>query len=291
MAKKREKRPAGPVAKRSCELSEQERAAAARWLERTKQAPPAPKFKVDYDPRNATSVILAADHAEPSMTSVLLADALSTGDLAFADGLLDQLANVARAGKQLTARELNSVLAYVHGIAPRDPTEALLAAQMVAIHNATMMAARKLNHVETIIQQDSVASMLTKLARTFAMQIEALKRYRATGVQSVRVTHQHVNVTADQAVVGVNQGGGGANENPSQSHAPSETGQSGTALLGHEQAVPFAMPIARREGPDRVPDARRQWANATAPGVTDGRRMRPWPAAGRSANSSASAER
>ena len=39
---------------------------------------------------------------------------------------------------------------------------------MAAIHNATMVAARRLNHGETIPQQDSASNMLNKLARTFA---------------------------------------------------------------------------------------------------------------------------
>ncbi|MEZ5854390.1 MAG: hypothetical protein R3D67_06410 [Hyphomicrobiaceae bacterium] len=102
--------------------------------------------------------------------------------MAFSGGLFDQLANVARQGKRLTEEELNFVLAVVHEIGPRDPTEALLASQMAAIHNA-IMASRRLTHCETIAQQDSNSNMLNKLARTFTAQIEALKRYRSTGEQ------------------------------------------------------------------------------------------------------------
>jgi len=98
---------------------------------------------------------------------------VATGDSTFSGGLLDQIANVARSGKHLTARELNFALATVHAIGPRDPTEALLAAQMAAIHQATMVATRRLNHTETIDQQDSCSGMLNRLARTFAAQVEA----------------------------------------------------------------------------------------------------------------------
>lgn len=42
------------------------------------------------------------------------------------------------------------MLAVVAGISPKDETEALLAVQMSAIHNPTMVAARRLNHVDTI---------------------------------------------------------------------------------------------------------------------------------------------
>jgi hypothetical protein len=184
-------------------------------------------------------------------------NSLGTGDTQFADGLLRQLAEVAHTGKELTARELNTIVATVHSIGPRDPTEALLAAQMAAIHQATMIAARRLNRVEMIDQQDSCSNMLNKLARTFAAQVEALKRYRSSGEQTVKVTHQHVNVTARQAVVGINQRGGGAHESPSQSHAPRENpaDERGPALLGQEQAQPLPMQITGCEGPRGVPDA------------------------------------
>jgi hypothetical protein len=43
--------------------------------------------------------------------------------------------------------------------------------------------ARRLADVETIAQQDSAKRALNKLARTFAMQMEALKRYRTGGEQ------------------------------------------------------------------------------------------------------------
>ena len=44
--------------------------------------------------------------------------------------------------------------AMVKGVEPKDQVEAMLAAQMVAVHNATMTFARRLNHVENIPQQD-----------------------------------------------------------------------------------------------------------------------------------------
>jgi hypothetical protein len=60
-----------------------------------------------------------------------------------------------------------------------------------------------------IPQQDSAERAFNKLARTFAAQVEALKRYRTGGEQ--RVIVQHVNVNeGGQAIVGaVNHPGGG----------------------------------------------------------------------------------
>jgi hypothetical protein len=77
----------------------------------------------------------------------------------------------------------------------------MLAAQMAAVHNATMILARRLNHVDNIPQQDSAERAFNKLARTFAAQVEALKRYRTGGQQKVTVEHVTVNA-GGQAIVG-----------------------------------------------------------------------------------------
>ena len=66
-----------------------------------------------------------------------------------------------------------------------------------------------MNHVETIPQQDAAERALNKLARTFATQMDALKRYRTGGQQKVTVEHVTVN-EGGQAIVGaVSAGGGG----------------------------------------------------------------------------------
>jgi hypothetical protein len=127
----------------------------------------------------------------------------------FLDGLLLQLANVGMEGRGVDERWLNFMLSVVKGIEPHDQVEAMLAAQMAAVHNATMTFARRLNHVENIPQQDSAERAFNKLARTFAAQVETLKRYRSEGGQTVRVEHVTVN-EGGQAIVGnVSPGGRG----------------------------------------------------------------------------------
>ena len=98
-------------------------------------------------------------------------------------------------------RELNFMLSVVKGAKPKDQIEAMLAAQMAAVHMATMEFARRLANVENIAQQDSAERAFNKLARTFAAQVEALKRYRSRGDQTVRVEHVTVN-EGGQAIVG-----------------------------------------------------------------------------------------
>ena len=157
-------------------------------------------------------VNISTDHADAAICHTLLADSFATGDYEFSAGLLTQLTDVSRSGKAPTPHEMNFMLSVVRGINPRDETEALLAAQMAAIHNATMVAARRLNHVETIPQQDSASTMLNKLVRTFASQIETLKKYRSAGEQTIKVQHVTVN-DGGQAIVGKVSQGGGVTEN------------------------------------------------------------------------------
>ena len=128
---------------------------------------------------------------------------------AFLHGFITQLANVGSQGKTLDERGLAFVVSIVEGIEPQDQVEAMLASQMAAVHLATMTFARRLAHCETIPQQDSAERAFNKLARTFAVQIEALRRYRSKGTQHVIV--ERVNVEpGGQAIVGNVAHGGGS---------------------------------------------------------------------------------
>ncbi len=113
--------------------------------------------------------------------------------------MLDRI-KAAAEGQVLNEDQFNFMLSIVKGIEPRDPVEAMLAAQMAATHNAIMTFARRLNHVENIPQQDSAERAFNKLARTFAAQVETLKRYRG-GEQTTRVGSVTVN-EGGQAIVG-----------------------------------------------------------------------------------------
>src|ERR1700720_3763401 len=144
---------------------------------------------------------LQPDHADAVIGHLLLMDSFGTTQPDFSDGLLAQLANAATKGPIIDERQLNFMLAMVTGIEPRDQLEAMLAAQMAAVHNATMTFARRLNNVDNIPPQDSAERACNKLASTFAYQLEALKRYRSAGNQTVRVEHVTVN-EGGQAIVG-----------------------------------------------------------------------------------------
>ena len=67
------------------------------------------------------------------------------------------------------------------------------------------------NHVETIPQQDAAERALNKLARTFATQVQTLKKYRSKGEQVVRIERVTVEEGA-QAAIGLVQTGGRADD-------------------------------------------------------------------------------
>src|ERR1700737_4184672 len=79
--------------------------------------------------------------------------AIGAKDLDFLDGLLKQLVNAGTQGSAADEHGLNFMLSVVKGIEPKDQVEAMLAAQMAAIHMSTMTFARRLAHGETIPHQ------------------------------------------------------------------------------------------------------------------------------------------
>jgi hypothetical protein len=135
-----------------------------------------------------------------------LANALASTDDAFIDGIITQLVKVRSQDQGVDEGGVNFMVSVIRGIEPQDQMETMLAAQMAAVHNATMTFARRLNHVDNIQQQDSAERAFNRLGRTFTTQMEALKRYRTSGQQKMTVEHVHVH-EGGQAIVG-NVGGG-----------------------------------------------------------------------------------
>jgi hypothetical protein len=188
--------PQATIAKYQPTLREQ--AVLAQQAARRAAESPAPRLKMPEDERRPT---ISPDHPDQVLGCALLMEALGTADSDFARGLLQQLANADTKHKQIDEGGLNFMLSVVKGIKPKDQLEAMLAAQMALIHVATLTLAQRLAQAEILPQQDSAERALNKLARTYATQMEALKRYRTGGEQ--KVTVQHVSVSeGGQAIVG-----------------------------------------------------------------------------------------
>jgi|GEM_PF-832340 len=133
----------------------------------------------------------------------------ATGHAGVMNELLGQISVLGSQGKGIDANASNFALGFVDSMEPQDATETLLLTQMAAIHQATMMMARRLTRASVIPQQDAAERALNKLARTYAAQVEALKRYRSKGQQVVRVERVTVESGAQAVVGNVNHGGRG----------------------------------------------------------------------------------
>ncbi|MGI3212566.1 hypothetical protein ACROSR_15810 [Roseovarius tibetensis] len=99
------------------------------------------------------------------------------------------------------------MLSIIRDMAPRDAIERMLAVQMAATHVATIRSSRWMAHAESIPQVQAHYTGFNKLARTFVAQVEALRKHRTGGKQTVVVQRMDVS-EGGQAIVGNVQHGG-----------------------------------------------------------------------------------
>lgn len=141
------------------------------------------------------------EHPDPQAGERLLAEALGAADRDALHGLLTQLMKASMTGRKPCEANLALMISMVKGIAPKDAIESMLAAQMVSIHAAAMRSACRLALADDLAAQESISRALTRLARTFAAQIEALSRHRSNGERAITVQNLSVQ-DGGRAIVG-----------------------------------------------------------------------------------------
>jgi hypothetical protein len=155
-------------------------------------------------------------------------------------------------------RQLSTTVAALVGIGPKDELEGMMAAQLIAAHNAAMECYRRaMLGEQTFEGRRENLAQANKLSRTYATLLEALNRHRGKGQQKVTVEHVHVHA-GGQAVVGVVEptGGGKHAQSKDQAHARQIAHASEPSMRSaHEEREP--VPVAgHAERP--LPDARRK---------------------------------
>ena len=118
-------------------------------------------------------------------------------------------------------KQLSATLAALVGIGPQDELEGMMAAQLIAAHNAAMECYRRaMLDEQTLEGRRENLAQANKLSRTYATLVEALNRHRGKGQQKVTVEHVHVH-PGGQAIVGVVEpaGGGDRAKSEEQPHA------------------------------------------------------------------------
>jgi hypothetical protein len=156
------------------------------------------------------------------------------------------------ADQETTDRQVSAIVGALVGIAPNDELEGMIAAQLLAAHNAAMECYRRaMIGDQTFEGRRENLSQANKLSRTYALLIDALNRYRGKGQQKVTVEHVHVH-SGGQAVVGMVEapGGGGRPKSEEQPHARqiAHTPQLPTRNAGERREL---APVAR--APDGPP--------------------------------------
>ena len=160
-------------------------------------------------------------------------------------------------------RQYSAALTALKEIGPKDEIEAMIAAQLIAAHNAAMECYRRamIRDQHLMGRRDNL-SQANKLSRTYAVLLDTLNRYRGKGGQQ-KVTVEHVHVHAGgQAVVGVVEtpGGGDRPKTEDQPHAKQVAHAPQPAMRSADQerkTVPIAgdaerpLPHARRDVPRR----------------------------------------
>jgi hypothetical protein len=111
--------------------------------------------------------------------------------------------------REQAQKQHTAYLGFLSGIGPNDELEGMLAAQLLASHNAAMECYRRAMISDQPFEgRKENLNQANKLSRTHATLLEALNRHRGKGQQKVTVEHVHVH-DGGQAIVGNVEGVGG----------------------------------------------------------------------------------
>jgi hypothetical protein len=167
--------------------------------------------------------------------------------------------------EQVTKQRHAAVDALI-GIAPRDEFEGMIAAQLVACHNASMECYRRaMIGEQTFEGRRENLNQANKLSRTYAALLEALNRHRGKGQQKVTVEHVHVH-SGGQAIVGTV-------ERPTPANSSRSENQHDARQITHAPQPAMRSPNAKPELVPSTRDAQRPMSDArrTVAGSTEGK--------------------
>lgn len=155
------------------------------------------------------NTLTVVQHGDDALRRIYGSESASVNERLFMQGYMTLKSEEAQAG----TKDMRGFLpAVVRDIAPRDGIERMLAVQMAATHVAMIRQGGRMANAEQLPQFEVHERAYNKLARTYAAQVEALRKHRNGGKQTVTV--QHVSVAdGGQAIVGnVERGGRGDGE-------------------------------------------------------------------------------
>ena len=161
------------------------------------------------------------------------------------------------------SRQYAATVAALVGIGPKDEVEGMIAAQLIAAHNATMECYRRaMVNEQTFESRRENLSQANKLSRTYAVLLDALNRHRGKGQQKVTVEHVHVH-SGGQAIVGAVERPSPANSSRSENqHDARQITDAPQPAMRSPTEEPELVPIAS-DAERPMSDARRNVAGGT----------------------------
>jgi hypothetical protein len=188
---------------------------------------------------------LKSNLEDQSFNGLVIGEICGGGSGQWTSHLLDQVLSVGARGSSLAnkAQALGAGMSFMQAQSPQNPLEAAMLAQMFAVHNLTMVTARRSETCELFDHAKVWLDQTNKLSRTYAVQVEALAKLRNGGKQTVEV--KYVDARNSQNIIAetVNTGGGGGTENLSQPVAQA---------LAYQPGAPCAKMPSQVEA-DRLP--------------------------------------
>lgn len=204
-------------------------------------------------PRGVAVLITAETYTSLKKALGTISDAFATTQLAIMSTAIAPSSGVP------TEDEVNSAIALVASVKPRNELEAALAVQIAITHAVSVALTTKVLQSPSPQVLDARTTAATKFQRTLLAQYETMTRMRRGGRQTVVVQHTTVN-GGQAAIVGHVRGGGrGRTENQRQAHASQRTRTLDFAPgspLWSEDALGDAMLCASGVGEVPMPDAR-----------------------------------
>jgi hypothetical protein len=176
-------------------------------IEEVKDKPP--KFDLFDFERDEGGALHVTQHGDDALNRIFGSESPAVNEALFLQGYTTLKSSEIDDG---TTDMRGFLPAIVREIAPRDGIERMLAVQMATTHIALMRQGGRMANADQLPQFEAHERAYNKLARTYTAQVEALRKHRNGGKQTVTV--QHVNVEdGGQAIVGnVQAGGGGTDE-------------------------------------------------------------------------------
>ena len=189
------------------------RAQAATAIKRHQSRPITPEVAVTVDD-GGWSLTSPYSNLDDLSWAALLFEAFGTRQRAVADVFINHLARLCSTAWDGTVwrpdeGELQAAIAIVRSVAPKNESQAALAAQAVAIHFTTMKVATNL--AGRSAPDARTVAALASLGKAFSQQLETMQKLQGKRTSRQRITvknerhihnHQHVHVTGGGEEIG-----------------------------------------------------------------------------------------